>query len=144
MRHRGLVVTARPEQIGEVGVQRRDAMTVTNPHTTGQRVLCGYACGVGVPAFVQQPREVVECRDRDDRITRAVRVPEAGARPSLGIGVLPLTSRDDAECIGRRGERGGVVATLGLIGLGSLKKGSPPVPEQAIQEAKRTTEAIRA
>jgi hypothetical protein len=38
----------------------------------------------------------------------------------------------------------GLVATLGLIGLGAIKKGSPPVPEQAIQEAKRTTEAIRA
>ena len=38
----------------------------------------------------------------------------------------------------------GLVATLGLLGLASLKKGSPPVPEQAIQEAKRTTEAIRA
>jgi hypothetical protein len=38
----------------------------------------------------------------------------------------------------------GVVATLGLVGLAAIKKGSPPVPEQAIQEAKRTTEAIRA
>jgi membrane-bound ClpP family serine protease len=37
----------------------------------------------------------------------------------------------------------GAVATLGLLGLGAVKKGSPPVPEQAIQEAKLTTEAIR-
>lgn len=38
---------------------------------------------------------------------------------------------------------GGVVATLALLGLAAVKKGSPPVPEQAIQEAKLTTEAIR-
>jgi Putative Actinobacterial Holin-X, holin superfamily III len=37
----------------------------------------------------------------------------------------------------------GVVATLGLVGLAAVKKGAPPVPEQAILEAKRTTEAIR-
>lgn len=37
----------------------------------------------------------------------------------------------------------GGVATLGLLGLGAIKKGSPPVPEQAIHEAKLTTEAIR-
>jgi hypothetical protein len=37
----------------------------------------------------------------------------------------------------------GAVATLGLLGLGAVKKGSPPIPEQAIQEAKLTTEAIR-
>jgi hypothetical protein len=38
----------------------------------------------------------------------------------------------------------GLVATLGLLGLAAIKKGSPPVPEQAIAEAKKTTEAIRA
>lgn len=32
---------------------------------------------------------------------------------------------------------------LGLVGLGSIRKGTPPVPEQAIEEAKLTTEAIR-
>ena len=37
----------------------------------------------------------------------------------------------------------GAVATLGLLGLAAVKKGSPPVPEQAIREAKLTTEAIR-
>jgi hypothetical protein len=37
----------------------------------------------------------------------------------------------------------GAVATLGLVGLGAVKKGAPPVPEQAIREAKLTTEAIR-
>ena len=37
----------------------------------------------------------------------------------------------------------GLVATLVLLGLGAIKKGSPPVPEQAIAEAKKTTEAIR-
>jgi Putative Actinobacterial Holin-X, holin superfamily III len=36
-----------------------------------------------------------------------------------------------------------IAATLGLLGLGAVKKGSPPVPEQAIMEAKLTTEAIR-
>jgi heme/copper-type cytochrome/quinol oxidase subunit 3 len=34
-------------------------------------------------------------------------------------------------------------ATLGLVGLAALRKGTPPVPEQAIREAKLTTEAIR-
>jgi Putative Actinobacterial Holin-X, holin superfamily III len=38
----------------------------------------------------------------------------------------------------------GVVAgTLGLLALASIKKGTPPVPEQAIREAKLTTEAIK-
>jgi len=38
---------------------------------------------------------------------------------------------------------GALAAVLGLIGLGRIKKGSPPVPEQAITEAKLTTEAIK-
>ena len=33
--------------------------------------------------------------------------------------------------------------TLLLVGLGAIRKGTPPVPEQAIHEAKLTTEAIR-
>jgi Putative Actinobacterial Holin-X, holin superfamily III len=38
----------------------------------------------------------------------------------------------------------GVLAgLLGFLGIGLLKKGSPPVPEQAIHEAKLTTEAIK-
>jgi putative superfamily III holin-X len=41
----------------------------------------------------------------------------------------------------------GVLALLSiillLVGLGAIKKGAPPVPEQAIREAKLTTEAIR-
>jgi Putative Actinobacterial Holin-X, holin superfamily III len=38
----------------------------------------------------------------------------------------------------------GVVAgTLGILALGAIKKGTPPVPEQAIREAKLTTEAIK-
>ncbi|HEY6961905.1 MAG TPA: phage holin family protein [Gaiellaceae bacterium] len=38
----------------------------------------------------------------------------------------------------------GVLAgTLGILALGSIKKGSPPVPEQAIREAKLTTAAIK-
>jgi hypothetical protein len=32
---------------------------------------------------------------------------------------------------------------LGALGLHNLKKGSPPVPEQAIAEAKLTTEALK-
>jgi protein-S-isoprenylcysteine O-methyltransferase Ste14 len=34
-------------------------------------------------------------------------------------------------------------AILGLVGIGRIKKGSPPVPEQAIREAKLTTSALR-
>ena len=32
---------------------------------------------------------------------------------------------------------------LGLIGLSRIKKGTPPVPERAIREAKLTSEAIK-
>jgi Putative Actinobacterial Holin-X, holin superfamily III len=32
---------------------------------------------------------------------------------------------------------------LGLIGLKSIRKGAPPVPEQAVTEAKLTTEALK-
>ena len=32
---------------------------------------------------------------------------------------------------------------LGLIGLRRIKRGTPPVPEQAIEEAKRTTAALK-
>lgn len=41
---------------------------------------------------------------------------------------------------------GGLVllaAILALLGLAKIRKGTPPVPEQAIEEAKRTTEALR-
>ena len=41
------------------------------------------------------------------------------------------------------GVLGGLAATLGLLAIGRLRKGSPPVPEQAIHEAKLTTEAIK-
>jgi amino acid transporter len=34
-------------------------------------------------------------------------------------------------------------AILGLVGVGRIKKGSPPVPEQAIREAKLTTSALK-
>ena len=41
----------------------------------------------------------------------------------------------------------GILALLAvvllLVGLSAIKKGAPPVPEQAIREAKLTTEAIR-
>jgi hypothetical protein len=32
---------------------------------------------------------------------------------------------------------------LGVLALGKIKKGTPPVPEQAIREAKLTTEALK-
>ena len=35
-----------------------------------------------------------------------------------------------------------IAAILGLIGLSRIKRGTPPVPEQAIEEAKRTQAAI--
>jgi len=37
-----------------------------------------------------------------------------------------------------------LTATLGLLAFGKIKKGSPPVPEQAIREAKLTSEALKA
>ena len=36
-----------------------------------------------------------------------------------------------------------LAALLGAIGVRSLSKGSPPVPEQAIAEAKLTREALK-
>lgn len=36
-----------------------------------------------------------------------------------------------------------LAATLGIFGLAKIKKGTPPVPEQAIREAKLTTEALK-
>jgi hypothetical protein len=38
---------------------------------------------------------------------------------------------------------GGIASILGLLAIGRLRKGTPPVPEQAIQEAKLTSEAIK-
>jgi hypothetical protein len=35
------------------------------------------------------------------------------------------------------------VIVLGVLALGRIKKGTPPVPEQAIREAKLTTEALK-
>ncbi len=36
-----------------------------------------------------------------------------------------------------------LAGTLGFVGAGKIRSGTPPVPEQAITEAKRTTEALR-
>jgi hypothetical protein len=36
-----------------------------------------------------------------------------------------------------------LAAILGLLGLSAVKKATPPVPEQAIEEAKLTTEALK-
>jgi hypothetical protein len=38
---------------------------------------------------------------------------------------------------------GAVAFVLGMLAMGRIKKGTPPVPEQAIREAKLTTEAIK-
>ena len=38
----------------------------------------------------------------------------------------------------------GLTAVLGLFALAKIKKGTPPVPEQAIREAKLTTSALKA
>ena len=37
----------------------------------------------------------------------------------------------------------GVAALLGVLALGRIRKGTPPVPQQAIEEAKRTSEALK-
>ena len=36
-----------------------------------------------------------------------------------------------------------LAGVLGILALGRIKKGTPPVPEQAIREAKLTTEALK-
>jgi putative superfamily III holin-X len=36
-----------------------------------------------------------------------------------------------------------MVGVLAVLGIGALRKGSPPVPEQAIAEAKLTTQAVK-
>jgi hypothetical protein len=36
-----------------------------------------------------------------------------------------------------------LVAILALLGIKTVKKGTPPVPEQAIDEARRTSDALR-
>ena len=36
-----------------------------------------------------------------------------------------------------------IASVLGLIGINRIKKGTPPVPEQAIREAKLTTNALK-
>ena len=41
------------------------------------------------------------------------------------------------------GALGLLAGLLGALALGSIKKGTPPVPEQAIMEAKMTTAAIK-
>ena len=38
---------------------------------------------------------------------------------------------------------GGLAGLLGVLALGKIKKGTPPVPEQAIREAKLTSAAIK-
>jgi hypothetical protein len=38
----------------------------------------------------------------------------------------------------------GITVLLGVLALSRIRKGTPPVPQQAIEEAKRTTEALKA
>jgi hypothetical protein len=38
---------------------------------------------------------------------------------------------------------GGLAALLGAMALAAFRRGTPPVPKQAIEEAKLTTEAVR-
>ena len=37
----------------------------------------------------------------------------------------------------------GVAGVLGIVAFVKIRKGTPPVPEQAIEEAKRTSEALK-
>lgn len=37
-----------------------------------------------------------------------------------------------------------VALVLGALGMAAIKKGTPPVPEQALEEARLTTEALKA
>ena len=37
-----------------------------------------------------------------------------------------------------------LAASLGLLAVRRVKKGVPPIPEQALMEAKQTTEAVKA
>ena len=37
----------------------------------------------------------------------------------------------------------GLAGLLGILAIGAVKRGTPPVPEQAIEEAKLTTEALK-
>jgi Putative Actinobacterial Holin-X, holin superfamily III len=41
------------------------------------------------------------------------------------------------------GALGLLVASLAMLGLGRIRKGTPPIPEQALAEARKTTEALR-
>ena len=41
------------------------------------------------------------------------------------------------------GALAGLASLLGLLGLGRIRKGAPPVPDQAIAEARKTTEALK-
>ena len=62
----------------------------------------------------------------------------AAAAAALAL-VLPMWASLLIVC-------GALVLLAGILlfaGLGAIKKGAPPVPEQAIREAKLTTEAIR-
>jgi hypothetical protein len=62
---------------------------------------------------------------------------------ALGVAALALVLPVWASIAIALGGALGLAAVLALIGLGLVKRGSPPVPEQAIREMKLTTEAIK-
>jgi multisubunit Na+/H+ antiporter MnhC subunit len=63
----------------------------------------------------------------------------AGAAAGIAV-VLPVWA---ALLIVGGGLLGGALV-LGILGIGSVRAGTPPVPEEAIEEARLTTETIRA
>ena len=82
-------------------------------------------------------------RTRHGLVLAAAGVDASNVAPDE-IALLPVDP--DASAAALRSALGallGIVAMLALLGLSAVKKGAPPVPEQAIAEAKLTTEAIR-
>src|SRR5215208_6171027 len=65
------------------------------------------------------------------------------ARLELELAALELSRKAKALAVGIVLALA-AVGLLGALALGSLKKGAPPVPNQAIEEAKLTGEAIKA
>ena len=65
-----------------------------------------------------------------------------GVAPDAVLDVIQ-TARE--ESAGQEGQSlvALVVGVLGMLGLSALRRGSPPVPKQAIEEAKRTTAALK-
>ena len=62
---------------------------------------------------------------------------------SAGVSALDGTVPDWAAALIVAGALALVAAILGMLALRAVKRGTPPVPQQAIEEAKRTTQALR-